>query len=93
MPLLRVPAEEDDNRDEGQGEGGLPDLDLVRCVDHEDDQEPEVGEQGEDHGHAEHGVRLNLPRLPIRNNIHTESVSVRKMSFNLLFLCKIFSNS
>ena len=93
MPLLRVPAEEDDNRDEGQGEGGLPHLDLVRCVDHEDDQEPEVGEQGEDHGHAEHGVRLNLPGLPIRNNIHTESVSVRKMSFNLLFLCKIFSNS
>ena len=93
MPLLRVPAEEDDNRDEGQGEGGLPDLDLVRGVDHEDDQEPEVGEQGEDHGHAEHGVRLNLPGLPIRNNIHTESVSVRKMSFNLLFLCKIFSNS
>ena len=91
MPLLRVPAEEDDNRDEGQGEGGLPDLDLVRGVDHEDDQEPEVGEQGEDHGHAEHGVRLNLPGLPIRNNIHTESV--RNMSFNLLFLCKIFSDS
>ena len=41
---------------------------------HQDDQQPEVGEQGEDHGHTEHRVGLNLTRLTIRNDKYTESV-------------------
>ena len=90
MPLLCVPAQEDDHGDEGQGEGGLPDLDLVWGVDHQDDQQPEVGEQGEDHGHAEHRVGLNLTRLTVRNDKYTESV---KNMFQFVVFVKIFTDS
>ena len=68
MPLLCVPAQEDDHGDEGQGEGGLPDLDLVWAVDHEDDQQPDVGKHGEDHRDAEDGERLDPASLPVRNH-------------------------
>ena len=90
MSLLRVPAQEDHHGDEGEGEGGLPDLDLVGGVNNQDDQQPEVGEQGEDHGDTEHGVGLNLPRLPLRNDKYTENV---KKSISIYHFCKMFTES
>ena len=40
---------------------------------HEDDQQPHVGEHGEDHRDAEHRERLDLPRLSVRNHHHAAS--------------------
>ena len=71
--LLSHEADEDDDGDEGEGGGGLPDLHPVRGVDHEDDQQPHVGEHGEDHRDAEHRERLDLPRLSVWNHHHAAS--------------------
>ena len=68
-----APAAEHQHGDEGEGDGGLPDLHPVRGVDHEDDQQPHVGEHGEDHRDAEHRERLDLPRLSVRNHHHAAS--------------------
>ena len=66
--LKDEPAGEDHHGDKSEGEGGLPDLDLVRAVDHEDDQKPDVGEHGEDHRDAEDGEGLDPASLPVRNH-------------------------
>ena len=66
--LKDAPAGEHHHGDKGEGDGGLPDLDLVRAVDHEDDQKPDVGEHGEDHRDAEDGEGLDPASLPVRNH-------------------------
>ena len=64
--LLRHVAADDDDGDEGEGGAGLPDLHPVGTDQDEDDEQPDVGEEGEDHGDDEDRVGLDPPRLACR---------------------------
>ena len=61
-------AAEDDDGDEGEGGAGLPDLNPVGADQDEDDEQPDVGEEREDHGHNEDRVGLDPPGLPRRDD-------------------------
>ena len=49
----------DQEREEEEGQDGFPDVHLVGAGDHQDDQQPDVGKQGEGGGDAEDNKVLN----------------------------------
>ena len=79
--LCRIAADDDDG-DEGEGGGGLPDLHPVGTDQDEDDEEPDVGEEREDHGHNEDRVGLDPPGLPRRDDDDAEMDDMTKVVSN-----------
>ena len=69
---LGHPGGDDDEGDEGEGGGCLPDLHPVLARDAEDDEQPEVGEDGPEHGDHEDGVGLDAARLPLGDDVDTD---------------------
>ena len=68
--LLSHKADEDDDGDEGEGGARLPHLHPGGGGGHQDDQQPDVGEDREEHGHDEHGEGLDPPRLALGDHEH-----------------------
>ena len=59
---------------------------FVRCVDHQDDQQPDVGEHGENHGYTEHGKCLDSSRFTIRNDSNTFMKTNRNNGAKVIFV-------